>query len=167
MLSSKLSSRSRTTRARVTCWAPLGVLACLLLLAACGGSSSTASTSPTATSGSSAPTSTVQPTASATTPTSSGAATITMSAFSFSGNTSVTIKAGQGITFTSAGTHDLVIGMRGQFSAQNGAPSELNSNQGVMFSPGDSKTIVFPHAGTFAITCTFHPSMQVTITVTP
>jgi plastocyanin len=35
-----------------------------------------------------------------------------------------------------------------------------------VFSPGTSKVIVFPTAGTFSITCTLHPSMQATVTVT-
>ncbi len=145
MLSSNANANASphppASRARVTWWATLGVIACLLLLAACGGSSSTAGTS--------------------------GAATIPLSTSSFSGTTSVTIKAGQAVTFTSNGTHDLVIGTNGHFSAENGAPSGLNSSGGVAFSPGDTKTIVFPSAGTFPITCTIHPSMQATIKVTP
>jgi plastocyanin len=79
----------------------------------------------------------------------------------------VTIKAGQAVTFKSNGTHDLVIGTHGQFMAETGAPSELNSSSGVAFSPGDSTPIVFPNAGTFNITCIIHPSMQATVTVTP
>jgi plastocyanin len=140
-----------------------GVLTCLLLLAACGGSSSTGGTSPTTTT---APTDTTQPTTVATTPAVSGAATISLASYSFSGTTSVTIKAGQAVTFKSTGTHDLVIGMHGQFMAETGAPSELNSNYGVVFSPGDSTSIVFPNAGTFNITCIIHPFMQATVTVT-
>lgn len=127
-------------RMRVIRWTPLGILVCLLLLAACGGTSSSPGTG--------------------------GAATIAMGASSFSGNTNVTIKAGQAVTFTSDGTHDLVIGSNGQFAAESGAPSELNSSGGVRFSPGDSKAITFPSAGTFQITCTIHSPMQATITVT-
>jgi len=81
------------------------------------------------------------------------------------------IKAGQAVTFddpsSSGGTHQLVTGTQGQFSAAAGAPSEFSSNSGIMFHPGDSKSITFPTAGTYQITCTIHPSMQATITVTP
>ncbi len=133
-----------------------------LALAACG--SSTAATTPTATTAPAA-TSTTAPTAVATTPATSGAATISMSSFSFTNN-AVTIKAGQSVTFTSAGTHVLVIGMHGAFSSQSGAPSELNTSSGLAFGPGDSMSIVFANAGTFNITCMIHPSMQATVTVT-
>jgi plastocyanin len=86
----------------------------------------------------------------------------------FSGNTSVTIKAGQSVLFddSAGGPHDLVIGMHGTFTAQNGAPSQLNNKSGVNFGGGDQATIAFPTAGTYNITCTFHPSMQATVTVT-
>jgi plastocyanin len=168
MLSSHVahaSRRTRTARMHRAFGAPIGLLSCLLLLAACGGSSSTGGASPTATA-TTAPTATTQPTAVATTPAASGAATISMASFSFSGPTNVTIKAGQSVTFMSNGTHELVIGMHGQFMAETGAPSELNSSSGVAFSPGDSKMIVFANAGTFHITCIIHPSMQANVTVT-
>jgi plastocyanin len=58
----------------------------------------------------------------------------------------------------------LVTGTNGTFSAETGAPSDFTA-PGLAFSPGDSKTITFPTAGTYHITCTIHPSMQATITV--
>src|SRR5262245_64955276 len=87
--------------------------------------------------------------------------TITMDAASFGGNTSVTIKAGESVTFddSAGGTHMLVIGTNGQFSAANGAPSELSSASGLALSAGDTKTVTFATAGTYQITCTIHPSM--------
>lgn len=144
------------------------LLLCLTFtLAACGstttgntggGASATATTAPTDT-----------PAATATSSV-SAAATITMGRSAFSGNTSVTIKAGQAILFddpsSGGGTHILVIGHNGQFSSMSGAPSEFNSSSGTGFSPGDQKAITFAHAGTFPITCVIHPSMQVTVTVT-
>jgi plastocyanin len=63
--------------------------------------------------------------------------------------------------------HNLVTGTHGQFSAATGAPSEFAASSGVSFSPGDMKTIKFPTAGKFNITCTIHPSMQASVTVTP
>lgn len=155
------SSSSLRACARVTLGIPLVVLICLLLLTACGGTSSTGTSSTGGTSAP-APTVTSQPSAAAT-----GAATIAMGSSSFSGTLTVTIKAGQSVTFTSSGTHALVIGMHGQFAAQNGAPSELNTSSGVSFSPGDAKTITFPTSGTFNITCTIHPPMQATVVVMP
>jgi plastocyanin len=98
-----------------------------------------------------------------------GAATISMSAASFSGNTSVTIKAGQTVTFddSSGGVHDLVTGTNGKFTAASGAPTEFSSSDGIDVQTGDIKTVTFATAGTYQITCTIHPSMQATITVTP
>jgi plastocyanin len=144
----------------------LGALACLVLLAACGGSSSGTGESPTATL---APTATTAPATA--TPTQSGGntsatATITMGFTSFTGTTSVTIKAGQAVKFddSNGATHILVIGTNGMFHAQNGAPPELNSDSGTDFN-GDTKTITFPTAGTYQITCKIHPSMLATVTV--
>jgi plastocyanin len=98
----------------------------------------------------------------------SNGSTITMGFGAFSGNTSITIKAGDSVTFddSNGGVHDLVIGTGGKFTAASGAPSQLNSATGVMFSGGDKQTIAFPTAGTFPITCRIHPSMQATVTVT-
>jgi plastocyanin len=98
----------------------------------------------------------------------SGNATISLGASSFSGTTNVAIKAGESVTFddSSGGTHHLVTGTNGQFTAAAGAPSDFSASAGLDLAPGDSKTITFPTAGTYQITCTIHPSMQATITVT-
>jgi plastocyanin len=98
----------------------------------------------------------------------SNGSTITMGFGAFSGNTSITVKAGDSVTFddSSGGAHELVIGTQGHFTAVSGAPSQLNSATGVMFNGGDKQTIVFANAGSFPITCLIHPSMQATVTVT-
>ena len=98
----------------------------------------------------------------------SGSATISLGASSFTGTTTATIKAGESLTFddSSGGTHHLVTGTNGQFSAASGAPSEFSTSAGLDLTPGDKKTVTFPTAGTYPITCTIHPSMQATITVT-
>ncbi|HKT40047.1 MAG TPA: plastocyanin/azurin family copper-binding protein [Ktedonobacterales bacterium] len=145
------------------------ILLCVLALAACGGGS--AASTPTDTPLPPAPTATTAPAApTATTGGSAGAATIGMGAQTFT-NTSVTIKAGQSVTFNdpsdTGNVHDLVTGSNGQFKAATGAPTEFASSSGVSFSPGDSKTIKFPTAGTFTITCTIHPNMLTTVKVTP
>jgi len=137
----------------------------VLAFAACGGGSSAAGTGTNAT----ATDTPVPPAATATnTPAGpTGAATISLGFRVFSGNTSVTIKAGQAVTFddTSGGPHNLVTGMNGTYSHEAGAPAEFIPS-GMMFSGGDTKTITFPTAGTYHITCTFHPTMQATVTVT-
>jgi len=94
--------------------------------------------------------------------------TITMGGTSFTGNTTISIKAGDSVTFddSNGGTHQLVTGTNGQFTAAAGAPSEFSSSTGILFNAGDKKTVTFPTAGTFQITCRFHPPMQATITVT-
>ena len=94
--------------------------------------------------------------------------TITMGSGAFSGNTTISVKAGTAVTFddSNGGPHNLVTGTNGQFTAETGAPSELGSN-GLAFNGGDTKTVTFSTAGTYSITCTIHPSMQATITVTP
>jgi plastocyanin len=101
-------------------------------------------------------------------------ATITMAYSDFAGTgtattPSVTIKAGEAVAFvdptSGGGTHNLVTGSQGQFSAEAGAPAAFTSS-GIMFRPGDTKDITFPTAGTYHITCTIHFYMSATVTVT-
>lgn len=146
------------------------MLLCAAALAACGGSA--AASTPTDTPAPAPPTATTAPAAPTATTGSSGggaAAIIGMGLQSFQ-NPNVTIKAGQAVTFNdpadTGNVHLLVTGSNGQFSAQAGAPSEFASASGVSFSPGESKNIVFPTAGTYKITCTIHPGMEATVTVT-
>jgi plastocyanin len=86
----------------------------------------------------------------------------------FKGTPDVTIKAGQTVTFddSNGGPHNLVIGMHGQQTPKSGAPAQLNNPPGLAFSGGEVVMVTFAQAGTFPITCTFHPSMQATVTVT-
>lgn len=79
------------------------------------------------------------------------------------------VKAGQPVKFIDdpdGATHYLVIGQNGQYIPTTGAPTELTGT-GTAFAVGDTKLIVFPTAGTYTVTCTIHPGMLVTITVTP
>lgn len=98
---------------------------------------------------------------------SGGGSTLSLSGSSFTGATNITITAGQAVTFddSSGGTHDLVTGTDGKFSAATGAPDEFATADGLDLSAGDKKTVTFKNAGTYHITCTIHPSMQATITV--
>ena len=92
---------------------------------------------------------------------------LSLGASSFTGATNITITAGQSVTFddSSGGTHNLVTGTSGQFTATTGAPDEFSTKDGLDLSAGDKKTVTFKNAGTYQITCTIHPSMQATITV--
>jgi plastocyanin len=118
----------------------LGIIVGALVFAACGGASSSGGT---------------------------GSATITMGGVSFTGNTTVTITAGEAVTFddSGGGTHKLVTGTNGTFSAEQGAPSEFATKDGILFNGGGTKTVTFANPGTYHITCTFHANMQATITV--
>ena len=141
----------------------LATIALTLFLAACGGGSS--ATTPSAT-----VTSAVQPTATtvpATTTAATSAATIKMGSGVFSGGANVTIKAGQSVTFddTKGGPHNLVTGSGGSFTAEPGAPAQFGSS-GLLFAGGDSQTVAFMTAGVYHITCSYHPAMQATVTVT-
>jgi plastocyanin len=145
----------------------LGLVLMLLFaftLAACGESSVAATSTDTPVPPAPTSTTAASPTAGSSGP------TITMGAFSFTGN-SATVKAGGTVTFndpaSSGGTHIIVTGTSGTFAAASGAPTEFATASGVSFSPGDSKAIKFPTAGTYTFTCTIHPSMHATVTVTP
>jgi plastocyanin len=92
-----------------------------------------------------------------------------MGASTFTSTTNVTIKAGQAVTFedpeSGGGFHPLVIGTHGNHMATPGAPDELDTDEGVLFSPGTKMDITFYNPGIFPITCVAHPAMQATITV--
>lgn len=81
---------------------------------------------------------------------------------------SVTLSAGQTLDIVdpseSGGAHKLCFGDNGQCDQAAQGPSELLA-PGLMFTPGASKVIAFPHAGSYQITCTIHPSMRLTIDV--
>jgi plastocyanin len=82
--------------------------------------------------------------------------------------TSITLNAGEALHIvdsqSTGGTHNLCLGQSGQCGTSSNGPSELHS-PGMMFSPGMTKDITFSAAGTYHITCTIHPSMNLTITV--
>jgi plastocyanin len=118
-------------------FAAFAVLTVMLTLAACDGSSSATSS------------------------------TITLGQGQFTGTTAISVQTGTTVTFddSAGGPHNLVTGTGGAFAAETGAPSEFGSS-GLAFSGGDTKTVTFATVGVYHITCTLHPSMQATITVT-
>jgi plastocyanin len=81
-----------------------------------------------------------------------------------------TIKAGSKLTLTDptagGGIHFICFGTNQKCAANADGPTELNSTgNGVQFNPGDSKSYTFAKAGTYQITCTVHPAMDLTLTV--
>jgi plastocyanin len=96
---------------------------------------------------------------------------VTMGATTF-GQTSISIKQGQTITFVdekATGTeHILVIGKEGKAQPESGAP-DFQGSKGMTFLPGQSWTSPpWATAGTYHVTCTVHPTtMNLTVIVTP
>lgn len=81
--------------------------------------------------------------------------------------TSRTISAGQSIHFVDeqSGTmHILCIGKNGHCDASAKGPQDL-VGQGFTIQPGQTHDVQFTTAGTYPITCTIHPNMNLTVTV--
>lgn len=83
-------------------------------------------------------------------------------------NTTVTIKAGSSVHFDdpsdSGGTHIICAGANGQCSNDANAPKDLQGT-GFQIDAGQTKDVTFPTAGTYKITCSIHPDMNLTVTV--
>ena len=129
------------------------VMIALLALVACGKSEGGGPTA-TATSGSG---------------TGSGGSVVEMASVNFVQH-AISIQAGQAVVFKdpqgTGGYHILCLGDNQTCKSNAQGPAELNTSSGVTFNAGDpDKSIVFPNAGTFTVTCTLHPQMDVTITV--
>jgi len=93
--------------------------------------------------------------------------TVTLGASSFQ-QTSISLSAGQTLRLVdpagTGGTHMLCLGANGQCDATAQGPDALHG-PGLQIVPGDTKEISFPHPGQYQITCTLHPSMQLTVSV--
>jgi plastocyanin len=81
---------------------------------------------------------------------------------------SVTVKAGQPVKFIDGPEveHKLVVGTDGKLASVDGAPSQLTDSAGMAINPGQEIDVVFNTPGTYPVTCTIHPSMQISVTVT-
>lgn len=114
-------------------------LAVLSVLAACGGSSNASSTP-----------------------------TVTMSGVTFNSN-SITIPKGSSITFTTeagGAAHNLVNGTDGQPHPENGA-ADFGTGGKTVGAGQSTKIGPWTTAGTFHVTCTYHPTtMTMTVVVT-
>jgi len=85
------------------------------------------------------------------------------------GTTSITIKAGQAVHFTdpagTGGTHSICLGADGTCFEGAKGPQALQS-PGFTINAGDpAKDVTFDTPGTYKITCSIHPSMNLTVTV--
>jgi plastocyanin len=81
---------------------------------------------------------------------------------------SLTVTAGTEVKFIteqSGSTHILCIGENGACQSGAQGPSELTSANGLQVDPGQTKPVKFDTAGTYKVTCTIHPTMNLVITV--
>lgn len=81
--------------------------------------------------------------------------------------TSVAIDKGQSVHFVdqqSGAAHIICVGKDGKCDLGSKPPTDL-ANPGFTIQPGQSHDVRFETAGTYAVTCTLHPTMNMTITV--
>jgi plastocyanin len=80
----------------------------------------------------------------------------------------VTIKAGQAVIFNdpadTGGTHVNCLGTNETCNASATGPTELK-DPGFTITPGQTKSVTFSQPGTYQVTCTVHPNMNLTVTV--
>lgn len=93
---------------------------------------------------------------------------VSMSAGDFS-TTTVTIKTGQAVHFTDpagiGGPHTVCLGANGACDANANGPLTLTGD-GFTMNPGDpAKDVTFDTPGTYKITCSIHPAMNLTVVV--
>lgn len=81
---------------------------------------------------------------------------------------SVSINAGTVVHFVNPGSgsslHILCLGQNSRCSDNGSGPQELRGS-GFTLNEGQTKDVVFATAGTYQVTCSIHPGMNVTITV--
>jgi plastocyanin len=81
--------------------------------------------------------------------------------------TSITVAVNTTVHFVdepSGAMHQLCLGQNGACHSSANGPQPLIA-PGFRIDPGQTKDVTFSAKGTFAITCTIHPPMNVTITV--
>jgi plastocyanin len=92
---------------------------------------------------------------------------VRMNAADFEQST-ITVKAGTALHLAdeqSGTTHLLCLGKDGQCDPNAQGPQQLSSTNPLEVVPGQSVDITFDTPGTYAITCTIHPGMELTVTV--
>jgi len=83
-------------------------------------------------------------------------------------STCANIKAGDTISFVdpaSAAAHILCIGKDQSCNKSAPGPSALTGGNTLTIQPGETKTVTFPTAGTYEVTCTVHSNMNLAVTV--
>lgn len=93
---------------------------------------------------------------------------VSMVASDFS-TSSITIKAGQAVHFTDpaglGGPHTICLGDNGSCDGGTKGPQAL-MNSGFTINPGDpAKDVTFDTPGTYKVTCSIHPAMNLTVIV--
>lgn len=81
--------------------------------------------------------------------------------------TAISISAGQQVKFLddqASALHIICIGADGQCDAKATGPKDLLGN-GFTINPGQEHDVTFDTAGTYKITCSVHPNMNMTVTV--
>jgi plastocyanin len=83
--------------------------------------------------------------------------------------TSITIKAGQAVHFTdpsgTGGVHTICLGTDGTCDTGRKGPQALQG-LGFTINPGDpAKDVTFDTPGTYKVTCSIHPAMNLTVIV--
>ncbi len=141
---------------------PATVAGLVLILAACSNATSSASDEPSQAAPSASPSEAESAAASqAAEPSEAagGGETVRLSQFAFDPE-ELTIAVGTEVTFVNADSaaHTVTEGTDGTAVADPIIDEELQQN--------DSTSFTFDEPGTYDITCLFHPSMQMTITVT-
>jgi plastocyanin len=152
-----------TTRRRPT-WLAVPLVAMALAVTACAGEAATPSPSPAApdptpaVTASPAPADTPEPTAEATDATEPEAVRVRITSSRFDPG-ELTVAVGTQVTFLNADSfaHTVTEGTGGQAADGAIVDEEIAQNGTVR--------VTFDEPGTYEITCRFHPSMQMTITV--
>lgn len=100
-------------------------------------------------------------------PSSTAAQQVTMDATDFL-STAITAKAGQEFKFVdpsdTGGIHTICTGSNGTCQTDANAPQDLQG-KGFDIQAGETKAVTFDKPGTYKITCSIHPNMNLTLTV--
>jgi hypothetical protein len=95
--------------------------------------------------------------------------TVTLGLSSFGQTTKVTVMVTHSVRIVdpadTGGAHMLCVGTDGHCDANARGPSQLHG-PGLALHPGDTAVLTFSAVGEYPVTCTIHPNMNVTISVT-
>lgn len=91
--------------------------------------------------------------------------TVTMGTSNFDQHT-ITIKAGEALTFdnSNGAFHQICLGKDMTCNKTAQGPQQVQGD-GFAINAGEKKQVTFANAGTYDITCSVHPNMNLTVTV--